>query len=77
MPWPDPPYPPGYHTPGIGFFLIMLAVIVAFVVVVLTRIRASGGLSQGSEEESEAPNAKESIPTQDGAKEQSGLPARR
>jgi hypothetical protein len=55
----------------------MLAVIVAFVVVVLTRIRASGGLSQGSEEEAETPNAEESSPSQDGTKEQSGLPAGR
>jgi len=64
MPWPDPPpYPPGYQPPGIGFFLIMLAVIVVFVVVVLIRIRASGGLSQGSGEESEVPNVEEPSPT--------------
>jgi uncharacterized membrane protein len=74
MPLPEPPYPPGYH-PGIGFFLIMLAVIVVFVVVVLLRIRASGGLSQGPEEESEAQNAEQSSPSQGGTKEQSGLPA--
>ena len=35
MPWPDPPYPPGFQPPGIGFILLMGGIVFCFIVLSL------------------------------------------
>jgi uncharacterized membrane protein len=47
-----PYYPSGYQLPGIGFFFAILAVVMAFVIVVLLTVRTSPQLQQNAEEES-------------------------
>ena len=35
MPWPEPPYPPGFQPPGIGYFLLVGAITLCFIGLVL------------------------------------------
>ena len=35
MPWPKPPYPPGFQPPGIGYFLLVGGITLCFIGLVL------------------------------------------
>lgn len=46
MSWPDPPYPPGFQPPGIGFILLMGGIVFCFIVLfIYLAVRAALALA--------------------------------
>jgi hypothetical protein len=59
MHWPEPPYPPGFQPPGIGFFLLIGGVVFCFLGIVICMTIKCALAQCGSQQSPDQPPPKD------------------